>query len=279
MEKQFYYQRKLRETLAARVERNPQYSLRAFSKALGLDPSTFSQLLSGKRFPSLRLAEKLFQRLDFSPLEMKEALQSIAEAKTNAGLKRISPALRHLLSPAAGSSSAPSRDLSIDIFKIISDWYHFAILELIFTQNFNSEPTSIADALGISLAKTNAALERMLELELIEIVNGKIVRRETQLMSADQHLTTAAHRRRQKQVLEKSIESLENDPIEIRNHTAMTFAIDAKKIPEAKKKIAKFTQEMTQFLESGVRDQVYEMTINFFPLQKKLLKKKKVADS
>ena len=65
------------------------------------------------------------------------------------------------------------------------------------------------------------------------------------------------------------MESLDEDPIEERNHTAMTFAINTRKIPEAKKCIEKFIAQMTELLEDGDRDRVYEMTVNLFPLQKK----------
>ena len=60
---------------------------------------------------------------------------------------------------------------------------------------------------------------------------------------------------------------MENDPIEIRNHSSMTMAIDPAKIDEAKKMIEEFTHRLTEFLESGKRLQVYELNIGLFPLQ------------
>ncbi len=268
MERIYLYQRKLRDALTERTERNPRFSLRAFAQSLKLDAGTFSQMLSGKRFPSTKLALKIFESLNFSPEERRDFLQSLAEAKSKAGLKRISPDLRTLLATQANEPSRAT-DLSIDLFKTIGDWYHFAILELPFTQNFNSDPQIIAQALGISTAEAHSAVQRLLALELLEVVDGNLKRCHAQLTSADRHLTTAAHRKRQKQVLQKSLQSLECDPIEERNHTAMTFAIDSRKIPEAKKRIEAFMAEMTEFLEEGQRDRVFEMTVNLFPLQKK----------
>jgi uncharacterized protein (TIGR02147 family) len=271
MERMYFYQRKLQDLLTERVERNPRYSLRAFAQLLGLDPGTFSQVLSGKRFPSEKLAQNIFKNLELSPAEQNEFLRSLADAKKKAGLKRISPELRKLLKEKVENTHG--KELSLDLFKTIADWYHFAILELPFTPDFKSDPQWIATALGISVTEAHSAIQRLISLELLELVDGNLKRVDSQLTSADKHLTTAAHKKRQKQILEKSIESLENDPIEVRNHSAMTFAIDSTKLPEAKKRIEKFIEEMTSFLESGERDRVYEMTVNLFPTQK--LKKKK----
>jgi uncharacterized protein (TIGR02147 family) len=268
MERRFFYQRKLRDALSERVERNSRYSLRAFAQMLGLDPGAFSQMLSGKRFPSEKLAARIFENLDFSPAEQNEFLISLAQAKAKAGLKRISPDLRKLL--AENPETRVSKDLSIDLFKTVADWYHFAILELPFTKDFESDPKWIAMVLGISVAETHSAIQRLIELEYLELVDGKLKRLDSQIDSTDRAMTTSAHRRRQKQVLQKSIESLHNDPIAERNHTAMTFAVDSRKIPEAKKRIERFMAEMTEFLESGERDRVYEMTVALFPLQQKM---------
>ncbi len=88
------------------------------------------------------------------------------------------------------------------------------------------------------------------------------------MRTGDRELTTGAHRRHQKQILEKSIASLENTPIAKRNHTSMTMAIDPALLPEAKRRMEKFTQELCDFLESGKRKQVYEMAVNLFPMSK-----------
>jgi hypothetical protein len=86
-----------------------------------------------------------------------------------------------------------------------------------------------------------------------------------------QHLLSA-HKRRQKEILNKSIESLESDPISERNHSGMTVAIDPALIPEAKKRISNFLQELSDFLESGNSTRVYEIHLSLFSLQTTPLK-------
>ena len=61
--------------------------------------------------------------------------------------------------------------------------------------------------------------------------------------------------------------SLEQDPIEVRNHFALTVCIDSKNIPEAKVRIHQFLWELTEFLAQGIPDRVYELNLGLFPLQ------------
>jgi transcriptional regulator with XRE-family HTH domain len=53
----------LEEELARRAGRNPRYSLRAFARHLGVDHSTLSQWLRGRRTISSRAIERLGARL------------------------------------------------------------------------------------------------------------------------------------------------------------------------------------------------------------------------
>jgi uncharacterized protein (TIGR02147 family) len=95
-----------------------------------------------------------------------------------------------------------------------------------------------------------------------------VVKTEERLSTADKHLTTPALRKNQRQLLEKAIDSLENDPIELRSMTSMTTAIDPRRIPEAKEMIRHFNRTLCAFLEGGNRTQVYNLGIALYPLQK-----------
>src|SRR3954470_23373973 len=91
----------LRSEFSGRLRRNPQYSLRAFAKALKLDQSLLSKILSGKRVPSAKLVNQISPLIGFGPLPMKTD-------KEKSFFK-----------------------LSEDMFTVLSEWYHFAILTLI----------------------------------------------------------------------------------------------------------------------------------------------------
>lgn len=260
-----YYRKVLLGRLEQKIQSNPRFSARAMAKQLKLDASTFQQILKGKRLISEKLAEKIFERLGFTPEEQSQFLLSLAQVKREQGLKRISPNLRSRLNEGTGATSG--REVSLEVFKMISEWYHYAILELTYTKNFKPKIAWISKQLGISQEETELAVDRLFELGLLESKNGSWIKTDHYINTADQHLTTIAHRRRQLQIIDKSKQSLENDPIENRNHTAMTMAIDPALLPEAKKRIQKFQNELLTFLESGSKERVYELSVQLFPLQ------------
>ncbi len=264
-----YYRQALHESLSQRTAKNAKYSLRSFARYLAIEPSALSQVLNGKRFLSLQKIERILSKLDLTPTEQETFKASLAQAKKDAGHARFSGEMKSILKNSrAPSNQEKTRELSIEKFKAIADWYHYAILELTLTKNFDPNPEIIAKRLGISTSDATLAIERLLSLELLEEKAGTLKKTDLNLDTSDKHLTAPALRRRQKQILEKSIESLENDDISVRNHSAMTLAIDPTLLPEAKARIQKFMSELTQFLESGNQIKPYEMIVNLIPLEK-----------
>jgi uncharacterized protein (TIGR02147 family) len=157
----------------------------------------------------------------------------------------------------------------MEMFKVIADLHHYAILELSLTKGFKSDCRWIAKALGISPLATKLAVERLLDLGLLVEKDGVWRKSERQITTGDKHKTSAAHRAHQAQILDKAKVSLENDPIEQRSMTGMTMAIDPAKLPAARAMIEKFMLDLCTHLESGAQRQVYQLGINLYPLQKK----------
>ncbi|MBI1859777.1 MAG: TIGR02147 family protein [Deltaproteobacteria bacterium] len=263
---QHFYQDCLKRELARRMGGNPAYSMRAFARALDVPSGALSEVIQGRRRISYKLASRLSDALDLSVSDQRRFILSTAQASVTKGRKRVDPQFRRLLNEKTESEETFS--LQHDIFQVIADWYHYAILELTYTRDFQSDPHWIASQLGISLPEAELAIDRLRRLNLLTVKSGRLSKSKEQLMTGNRGATSSAHRRRQRQVLERSITSLENDPIDQRNHTAMTMAIDPDLIPAAKKRIEKFQSDLCQFLEKGKRKRVYELTVNLFPLQR-----------
>ena len=267
------YLKLIRGELARRTEKNSRYSLRAFARALGMDPPSLAHVLNGTRVPSVKIAGKLVERLGLSPEESGAFWRSLAEQKQAQGLQRISPQIRQWLhaenAPSAAGEGFSPKELSLELFRAIGDWYHAAILELTFVEGFQANTAWISHELGITELEARLALDRFFEFELLEKTSDGSVRKSNKhLATADKQLTTAAHRRHQRQILEKSAASLENDPIEVRNHSSMTMATDSSLMPEARRRILAFQRELCLFLESAPKlTCVYELQTSLFPLQ------------
>ena len=266
METKEYYKECLQEELAKRCDKNQSYSLRAFAKACSLSPGELSQILSGKRIPSYKVAQKILSGLDLTPQQETQFLGSLAGKHKNRGLKRLSSVFKHM-----GAIPAP-KEISIDLFRVIGDWYHYAVLMLTYVEGFKSNPKWIASQLSITEIEAKLAIERLVNVGLLKEENGTLISTNDHITTSDKQLTTPALRRHTKQSLEKAVYSLENDPIAERSHTYMTMAIDPNKIDEAKKLVEEFTNKMSALLESGRRTQVYEFGVYLYPLQKKNFK-------
>lgn len=273
-----YYQERLREELVKRVQKNPHYSLRSFAKVLGIGPSALSLILSGKRFISTKIINRIFQVLELTETEQKLFLESVLKEKQARGLTRISPAIRKKLTQAKVAPEQQGIGIGLDEFRIIADWYHYAILELTSCPDFSTDTKWIAKALSINEIEAKLAIDRLIKLELLEEKKGSYKKTNLKSDTKDKTKTSVFHRKRQKQILEKSIHSLEHDPIEERNHSSLTFCINPDRMEEAKAKIKKFMWEMSEFLMEEKQERVYELNVALFPLQTKTQEKIKTKN-
>jgi len=233
--------------------------MRAFAKALDINVGSLSGLMSGKRQVTTKTAIALCEKLGIDPKVKTEILLSIVQGSD----------FNH------EDKSASSRlELDQEIFRTISNWYHWGILQLIKTKLYNtdaanSKPKWIARQFGITEMEAKVALERLLKLNLIKLDKGFYRRVHSEsLTTADKSTTSSALRKWQKELREKAIFSLENDPIEVRSMTSMTMAINPKKLPEAKKIIDDFQESLAALLEEDSQEYVYQLETSLFPIQK-----------
>lgn len=234
-------------------QKNPSYSLRAFAKKTELSSGALSQILNGKRRVSFKIAQRLATRLAIDPQERAHLLNHFPQ--------RHAPK-----SPRQKIASHQYLQLSADQFKVIGEWYHFAILSLINTKNFSEDTDFIARRLGVTSRNVKDGLDRLLRLGLItKNKNGKLKRSAVKFQTTDE-ISSPALRRSHSANLELAQKALDHIPIQQRDFTAITMAIDPKKIPKVKEKIRAFQDDISQLLESGSRTEVYKFCIQLFPL-------------
>ncbi|MCO4755645.1 MAG: TIGR02147 family protein, partial [Bacteriovoracaceae bacterium] len=73
-----------------------------------------------------------------------------------------------------------------------------------------------------------------------------------------------------KQHIGKSLNAIDNVPVELRDITTMTMAIDIEKLPDAKELIKKFRRDLCNFLENDKKNNVYNLNIQLIPLADKV---------
>lgn len=251
----------LKDSLETRSQKNSKYSLRAFARDLDLAPQILSAVFNKKKGISVEVASKIATRLGLNEQESNYFcdLVDLSHARSS-GAKKIA-ALRL----SRYKQELKFQTLKMDSFRLISDWYHYAILELTFVKGFKSDPVWIAKRLKISNHEAKQAVERLLRTGLVTEVGGRYEK------AVVHHTTTHdvpsdAIRNFNRQILLKAADALTFQDVAERDLTTMTMAIDIKKIPEAKKRIRAFRHELTEFLETGDREEVYCLSLQLFKL-------------
>lgn len=246
-------QRILHENFLKRRERNSAFSLRAFAKQLNISAASLSEILNGKRSVSEEFAIRIAEKLCIDPKETHQLIESFGNGKQK---RKKNKAIDNYL------------QLEADKHNIISEWYHFAILSLVETYNFNPDPKNVASRLGISIREATQAIDRLLRLDMLaKNSEGGIVSTGKQFITSD-NVANVSLRKCHYNNLDLARHSLDQDDVTQRDFTSITMAIDSKRLPEAKKRVREFLNEISQFLEVGKRNEVYKLCVQLFPLTK-----------
>lgn len=241
---------------------NPQYSLRAFSKSIGVDIGVLSRTLSGKRSLSVTSADRISRNLKLTPEERSSFLHSIGQEKIKRDLSRV---------PVPGDivDDGQFHAVGNDEFRVIADWYHYAIMEMTFIHPKGLSIAQVSRSLGISKFEARTAIERLLSVGLLKKEGRVLKKTRANITTGDKNTTSLALRRHQKQMLQLGSVSLDRDALPERNFNSMTMAIDPAKLVTARVRIEKFVEDLCRHLEGPKRKKVYTLQVGLFPLEKK----------
>ncbi|MGK5084756.1 TIGR02147 family protein [Bdellovibrionota bacterium FG-1] len=254
MKEQFEFQKLLVEKITEIRLRNPSYSVRAFACKAGISSSALSEILNGKRHVSKALARKITQKLCVDPDRAANILSGFPEKSRRKRAQTV--------------QAVQYSQLNMDHFRVISDWYHFAIQSLSETENYRHDSEWISKRLNIKSKDAACALDRLERLGMLELDDtGRPVRGAPAYVTTDD-IADLSLRKVHAQNLELAKDSLENDSVSERDFTAMTMAIDPDQLPAAKKMIREFQDRLCAFLESGRKKEVHKLCIQLIPLTK-----------
>jgi plasmid maintenance system antidote protein VapI len=240
------FRRVLQEELALRCARNPRYSLRAFARHLGLDHSTLSQLLRGRRRFTARTIERVSKRLAFAP----EMITQFVE------LERT---------PPEPWESRELTQLSRDAALSLAEWHHHAILELTRLTSFRPDVRWISRVLDVPVDDVNIAITRLARLGLLD------------MRARDRWLDVAGDAEaRLDRVSARTVGALAarsralttSDGSQPAHYSATTVAVTTKTGRRIAERVERFRREVAELManEEGDRDQVYCLELAFFPV-------------
>ena len=242
----------LRERLRAAMCRNPRFSLRSFAGKLGINHSTLSQVLRGKRRLSARALEMVGKRLGLGDDTIR-AYAASSRKKVNA--KTPPEEIRKV-------------HLDLDVFQLVSGWHHYAILELIHLRGFRTDSRWIARTLGIAVEDVNIALQRLLRLGLLEMTaSDRWIDKSGDAEFHSAALTDQAGNLIWQGILELEADAVKRIPSQHRVHRQMILAVDSKTLPRLQALADEFMHDLRSLVpESDAKDDVYQVAISIFPV-------------
>lgn len=242
-----HWQQVIQNDFEFRKSKTYSYSLRRYATFLELSPAQLSQLISGKRALSKKMAGKICEKLTLSPFEKEKFVLSALSSTQDI------------------SSSESHVQLADDEFALIADWYHFAILSLSETRHTKASALWISKRLGIDHGKAREALERLERLGILELKNGKLKQLKKNIRTTSD-IPSAAIRKYHRQNLQLASDKIETIKPEAREFTAITMSINPKKLKDAKKMINDFKRKLCDLLQDGEPSEVYTFSAQLFPV-------------
>lgn len=228
--------------------KNPRLSHRFFAQKIGLSSGALSEILKGKRVVSQKLAAKIAARLSLDPVDTANFVG-------------------HSLVPANETKDIEYLRLQDDQFHLISEWQHFAILNLIKSDQCVHRPTWLALQLNLSLKIVQDAIDRLIRLEMIVYEKKKYRRTQNHLQTSDNILNLSIQKSNI-QDLEMIQNHLGTMKVEERDLTSLTLLLDPQKMPQFKRWIRRAQDQFALKYETTQSATAFRLTVALFPLRK-----------
>ena len=229
--------------------KNPRFSQRAFAQKLGVSSGALSEILKGKRALSSSQKKRMADTLQLSPQEQLDFFDDDLP-------ENLRPVRREYF------------QLSMDQFHLISESWHWAILNLLRTKGFRFDQDWIASRIGQPTKVVSEALDRLFRLGHLKRSGAKVQRAHPRIETTDDFFDLSirkAHMEDTKLVEKALLET----PLDLRDNTSLTIVVNKKDLKRAKEMIRIFRDKFCEEIEvpeNQTGEEVYRLSVAFFPL-------------
>lgn len=248
----------LKRIIFSRRQSNPRLSLRAIAKKMCIPSGRLSEILNGKRRLTDYYLEKACAALKLSPQEVAQIRKSHYHS-TETSQDRV-------------NYGALLRDQQIEK---LSDWKPYAIMSFLQTVRYRSfakkyptlaqQMSWMAEYLGIRESELVDVMKALTDANLI-CWEGDGWRPTYEKASTGYDVPNKYIQNAHARDLELAQLKLFSVAVPKRDYSSMTIAIHPKDITKAKKMIRDFRRELATILEKGEKQDVYQLSIQFFPV-------------
>ena len=252
------------------------FSLRSFARELGYqNPSMLSQVLRGERAFKKNLADRVSRCLGLDERERKWL--GLISASQSAGSPTVK--LDELIATATGSGSGVGAGLqenfSLDRFRFLADWHHFAILEMIDLRDFSEDPLWISMRLGnrITAIQSSLAIDRLLRMGLLQRNrSGRLFKTNKDVFVGGSEIPSEAVQSHHRAMMDVAKDSLVRTPVKNREISGTNITIRKSDIARVKALVNKFRDDLHRIHAEKDGDEVYRINIQVFPLTQSVQK-------
>ncbi len=252
----FTYSEILKQEFETRRRKNPSYSLRAFSRDIGMSPASGALLIRGKLGLSKKRAGEIARCLGYQSEETQFFCDLVVFQSGRTAEVRRKAKVR------LTQYDTRFNTVEIDQFRVIADWYCLAILELVRMFGRKANEDFIVKRLGVSKQECKDALSRLTRLGLLTEAGAS-----DQFISLPDGPADKAVQKFHQDLLQKArIAVTEKDNSE-RNVAATVIRMRKKDLEWASQQMRRFRRKLATRLEEGdEHDSVYALSMQLFPL-------------
>ena len=239
---------------------NPRYSMRAFSRDLEISSASLSLILRKQSGLSQPKAKLIARKLKLNEQESGYFCTLVQANTAKLPLLRTAARLR------LRQFETRYNSLSEDAFQAISQWYHFAVMELVRIHGSDAKPEKISKKLGITTKEAKASIDRLFRLGILKIENERMIVASDCIILPDGPADNAA-RSFHRQLLTKALSALDQQSVEERNIASVVLRVKEKDLKKASQMLKEFRRKFCAEMESGEgHDRVYALSMPFFRL-------------
>lgn len=248
------------------------FSHRFFSKKAGFtSPNMLQLVIDGKRNVTAKTVGKFIRGLRLNQQEG-EFFTALVNFNQAASSEEKSKAFRLM---AKSRKFREIHELSKEIFRFYTQWFHIVIREMIDLDGFKADPEWISQNLLPSISKDQAerALKLLLKLNLIrKDENSGALRRTDPIIATPAEVKSLAVVNFHQSMMNLASQSLSTVSGEERDITSATVGFRQEDLPRIKKKIEEFRNTLLAEAEMGDKrpDRIYQLNIQLFPVTKKI---------
>ncbi|WP_408098901.1 TIGR02147 family protein [Peredibacter sp. HCB2-198] len=231
-----------------RQQRNAKYSLRSFSRDMGISSGRLTNLLKGRDIPGDETIEKFFSIFNLAEEERQR-------------LKKIIYSQKYLR-----RGPGFSKQLNEEEFNRISDWKTWSVFTMFQASDYLPNIVWFSQKLKLSVEEIDIGLKKLLDVGLIAEKDGfyELI---YQSVTTTNDVPSTSIRKFHKEFIPIGLKSLDKVPVEQRDVSSLTFCIDKNMLPEYKKALAEFRAKLSQIArQNDVSNELYQLNIQFFPV-------------